>query len=58
MDLYQAVVAHDFNPSFWEAEAGGSPEFEASLVYRTSSKIAKKKKKKLWIYSKTSQLSL
>ena len=26
------MVAHTFNPSTWEAEAGGS-EFEASLVY-------------------------
>jgi hypothetical protein len=33
-----AVVAHAFNPSTWEAEAGG---FEASLVYRVSSRIAR-----------------
>jgi hypothetical protein len=31
-------VAHAFNPSTWEAEAGGSYEFEASLVYRVSSR--------------------
>jgi hypothetical protein len=44
------VVAHAFNPSIWEAEAG---EFEASLVYRMSSRTGslktqsqKKKKKK------------
>lgn len=30
----QAVVAHDFSPSTWEAEPGGSLEFEASQVYR------------------------
>ena len=29
----QAVVAQAFNPSTWEAEAGGF-EFKASLVYR------------------------
>lgn len=28
------MVAHAFNPSIWEAEAGGSLEFEASLLYR------------------------
>ena len=27
------MVAHGFNPSTWEAEAGGISEFEASLVY-------------------------
>jgi len=27
------VVVHTFNPSTWEAEAGGSLELEASLVY-------------------------
>jgi hypothetical protein len=32
-----AVVAHAFNPITWEAEAGIS-EFEASLVYRVSSR--------------------
>jgi hypothetical protein len=31
---------HAFDPSAWEAEAGGS-EFEASLVYRVSSKTAR-----------------
>jgi hypothetical protein len=36
-----AVVAHAFNPSTWEAEAGGSSEFEASLVYRVSSRTAR-----------------
>ena len=43
---------HSFNPSFQEAEAGRS-QFEASLVYKVSSKIARytekpciKKKKK------------
>jgi hypothetical protein len=35
------VVAHAFNPSTWEAEAGGSHEFEASLVYKVSSRTAR-----------------
>ena len=37
------VVAHAFNPSTWEAEAGIGrqiSEFEASLVYEVSSKMA------------------
>jgi hypothetical protein len=34
------MVAHAFNPSTQEAEAGGS-EFKASLVYRVSSRIAR-----------------
>jgi hypothetical protein len=33
MGWRQALVAHTFNPSTWEAEAGGFLEFEASLVY-------------------------
>jgi hypothetical protein len=36
-----AVLANTFNPSTWEAEAGGSLEFEASLVYRVSSGTAR-----------------
>ena len=28
------IVMHSFDPSTWEAEAGGWEEFEASLVYR------------------------
>jgi hypothetical protein len=53
------MVAHTFNPSTWEAEAGRFLEFEASLVYRVSSRTARaaenpclekpKKKKKLFI---------
>jgi hypothetical protein len=38
------VVAHAFNPSTWEAEAILSlriSEFEASLVYRVSSRTAR-----------------
>jgi hypothetical protein len=35
------VVAHAFNPSTREAEAGGFLEFEASLVYRVSSRTAR-----------------
>jgi hypothetical protein len=34
------VVAHAFNPSTWEAETEIS-EFEASLVYRVSSRTAR-----------------
>ena len=40
MHFEGAVVAHTFNPSTWEAEAGGSLEFEARLVYRVSSRTA------------------
>jgi hypothetical protein len=38
-----AVVAHAFNPSTWEAEAGGflSSRPEASLVYKVSSRTAR-----------------
>jgi hypothetical protein len=35
------MVAHAFNPSTWEAEAGEFLEFEASLVYRVSSRTAR-----------------
>jgi hypothetical protein len=35
------VVVHDFNPSTWKAEAGGFLEFEASLVYKVSSRTAR-----------------
>jgi hypothetical protein len=35
------VVVHAFNPSTWEAEAGRSLEFKASLVYRVSSRTAR-----------------
>ena len=34
--LSQAVVAHAFNPTTWEAEAGGFLRSEASLAYRVS----------------------
>ena len=38
-------MAHAFNPSTWEAEAGAFTklfcEFEASLVYKASSRIAR-----------------
>jgi hypothetical protein len=33
-----AVVVHACNPSTWEAEAGGSFEFEVRLGYRPSSR--------------------
>jgi hypothetical protein len=35
------VVAHTFNPSTWEAEAGRYSEFKANLVYRVSSRTAR-----------------
>jgi hypothetical protein len=35
------VVVHAFNPSTWEAEAGGISEFKASLVYKVSSRTAR-----------------
>jgi hypothetical protein len=35
------MVVHAFNPSTWEAEAGRSLEFKASLVYRVSSRTAR-----------------
>ena len=35
------MVAHTFNPSICEAEAGGFLEIEASLVYRVSSRAAR-----------------
>jgi hypothetical protein len=41
-----AQMVHAFNPSTWEAEAGRSLEFEASLVYKVSSIKQKKKKEK------------
>ncbi|EGV97267.1 hypothetical protein I79_003827 [Cricetulus griseus] len=31
----QAMVGHAVSPSTQEAEAGGSPEFEISLVYKS-----------------------
>jgi hypothetical protein len=39
--LEPGVVAHAFNPSTREAEAGGISEFEASLVYKVSSRTAR-----------------
>lgn len=33
------VAVHTLNPSIWEAEAHGSFEFKASLVYRATSRI-------------------
>jgi hypothetical protein len=35
------MVAHFFNPSTQEAEAGGFPKFEASLFYKVSSRTAR-----------------
>jgi hypothetical protein len=39
MKLGSGGVVHAFNPSTWEAEAGGF--LDASLVYRVSSRIAR-----------------
>jgi hypothetical protein len=39
-------VAHAFNPSTQEAEAGGSPEFEASLLYRGNSRTTRVSQRK------------
>jgi hypothetical protein len=42
----QAVVVHAFNPSIWEAEAGGFLSLtEDSLVYRVSSRTARAKQR-------------
>ena len=35
------MVAHPFNPSTWEAEAGRFLSSEASLVYRMSSRTSR-----------------
>ena len=51
-------MAHAFNPSTWETEAGRIAEFETSLVCTVSSRTAKaiqrnpvseKKKKRLFV---------
>ena len=39
--VHQAEVVQTFNPSTWEAEARDLCEFEASLVYRESSRTAR-----------------
>jgi hypothetical protein len=39
--LKPGVVTHAFNPSTREAEAVGFSEFEASLIYRVSSRTAR-----------------
>jgi hypothetical protein len=41
INVLPGMVAHAFNPSTWEAEAGRFSEFEASLVYRVSSRTAR-----------------
>jgi hypothetical protein len=49
------VMVHAFNPSTLEAEAGGSLEFEASLVYRTSSRTARERYTKNLVLKKQSK---
>jgi hypothetical protein len=39
--LWPGVVVHAFSPSTWEAETGKISEFEASLVYKVSSRTAR-----------------
>jgi hypothetical protein len=39
--LSQAVVAHAFNPSTWEAEVGGFLSSRPAWVYRVSSRTAR-----------------
>jgi hypothetical protein len=39
--FFGAVVVPAFNPNTWEAEAGRFLMFEASLVYRVSSRTAR-----------------
>ena len=39
------MVAHTFDPSAQEAEAGESLEFQVSLIYKVSSRTAKATKK-------------
>jgi hypothetical protein len=52
--LSWAVVAHAFYPSTWEAEAGEF-EFEASLVYRVSSRTARATQRNPVLKNKTKQ---
>jgi hypothetical protein len=40
-------MAYTIKPSTWEAEAGGSFEFEASLVNKASSRTARTIQRKL-----------
>jgi hypothetical protein len=49
------VVAHAFNPSTREAEAGGFLEFEASLAYRVSSRTARAIQRNPVLKNKTKQ---
>jgi hypothetical protein len=46
------MVAYTFNPSTQEAEAGGSLEFEASLVYRLNSRTVRAIQKKTCLKKK------
>jgi hypothetical protein len=39
------IVVHNFNSSIWEAEAGRSSEFEASLVDKVNSRTARSTEK-------------
>jgi hypothetical protein len=61
----RAVVAHAFNPSTWEAEAGGFLSLRPALVYKVSSRtaratqrnpVSKNKKKKIVFLTLTADI--
>ena len=61
--ILPGMVAHTFNPSTWEGRGRQISEFEASLVYRVSSRttratqrnpVSKNQKKKLILIWSTS----
>ena len=53
MGVELGMVAHTFNPSIWEAEAGESLEFEASLVYRTGLRTTRNAQRDLLLKHKS-----
>jgi hypothetical protein len=52
------VVVHAFNPNTWEAEAGGSREFEASQGYKVSFRTVKAKQRNLVLKNKQNKTSI